>query len=56
MQTQKPPAGVEPKDKTGPGYPKDQGAAKSGPGGLAGGADVGANAPGRTGENGRQDG
>ncbi len=56
MQNQQPPAGVEPKDKKGPGAQKNQGGGKSGPSGLAGGGDIGANAPGRTGGNGRQDG
>ncbi len=56
MQSQpNPPSGVEPAGKKGPGAQKNQGAGQSGPGGLSGGVDVGANAPGRTDRGGKQD-
>ena len=56
MPTQpNPPSGVEPNDKKPSGAQKNQGAGQSGPGGLAGGVDVGANAPGRTDHGGKQD-
>jgi hypothetical protein len=58
MQSQPtPPSGVEPKGPShGVAGKKTPSPGKSGPGGLSGGVDIGANAPGRTDNNGRQDG